>query len=100
MTQQADAQKAQAIRDNEQLNALFAAKDDQIAADRAAKAEAFFKQSVLETFVKNGGDATEFDTLWPSLRAEVVRAKTLSEAVTLPTYKDVAERELDRLYKR
>lgn len=71
------------------------------AAAKAAteQAESDFRQNVCDDFIAAGGDAKMFPVEWPSLRAEIVRARTLERFTRRQMMTDTAQTALDELYR-
>jgi len=66
----------------------------------AEKTEADFRQGVCDAFIASGGKAVDFESEWPTLRAEIVRTRTLQGFAAQRSAGDVAQDTLDRLYGR
>ena len=74
----------------------------QDAADAAAakvQKETDFKQSVLESFIDAGGEENKFFLEWPTLRAEIVRQRTLASFAQKSQAQDKVAATLETLYK-
>ena len=74
-----------------------AAKQKAAEADRAAKQkahddriEAGLKAEALKAYVDNGGKPADFDRVWPTLRDEALRLRTLA-ALSNPTRVNAAQ---------
>ncbi len=82
---------------NNQRKAAQKAADE---AQRKAKIEADFKEHSKRAYIKSGGDPLTFDVKWPSLREDIVKAKTVAAGKEYQTTSEVAAATLKKLYAR
>lgn len=66
----------------------------------AEKTETDFRQGVCDAFIASGGNATDFESEWPELRAEIVKQRTLQGFAAQRRAGDVAQDTLNKLYGR
>jgi hypothetical protein len=66
----------------------------------AAEKEAQFRQSVLDSYIAANGSDHGFNDAWPSLRAELVKQRTIANVGNAATSPDPVTRFIERVNTR